>query len=137
MVYEELVFKKLMNKTIFNNKHTTPTLQYWYENLPSYVTTCESGIEKFILELRNVVSLLESRGVVLTDKFKIIWHAFELYRGAFFVSCIGRKQEAHEEDDRPTPSLTVDNILKFSLDKYTDRSCIDNHVWGSFFNREA
>ena len=27
--------------------------------------------------------------------------------------------------------------MKFTLDKYTDRSRIDNHVWGSLSKREA
>ena len=44
------------------------------------MTTCDSDIEKFILEWRNLVSLLEARSVVLTDKFKIMWRAFELCR---------------------------------------------------------
>ena len=42
------------------------------------MTTCNSDIAKFILEWRNVVSLLEDRGVVLTDKFKTLWRSFEL-----------------------------------------------------------
>ena len=50
---------------------------------------------------------------------------------------MGWKQEAHEEDDSPIPSLTVNKLLKFALDKYTDRSRINNHVWGSSSKREA
>ena len=72
MVYGELVFKGLMNKAIVDNKQTTRYVQDQYENLPSYMTTCDSGIATFILEWRNVVSLLEVRGVLLTDKFKIL-----------------------------------------------------------------
>ena len=86
------------------------------------MTTCDSNIAKFILEWRNVVSLLEARGVVLTDKFKMLWRAFELCKDAYFVEYMGRNQEAHEEDESPIPSLTVEKILKFALDKYTDRS---------------
>ena len=33
--------------------------------------------------------------------------------------------------------LTFDKVLKFALDKYTDRSRIDNHVWWSSSKREA
>ena len=33
--------------------------------------------------------------------------------------------------------LTIDKLLKFALEKYTDRSCIDNHVWGLSSKREA
>ena len=33
--------------------------------------------------------------------------------------------------------LTVDRLLKFALDKYMDRSHIDNHVWGSPSKGEA
>ena len=78
MVYGELVFKGLMNKAIVENKHKTIYLQDQYDNLPSYMTTCDSDVAKFVLEWRNVVSLLEARDMVLTDKIKIIWQAFEL-----------------------------------------------------------
>ena len=49
-MYGELVFKRLMNKAIVDNKQTTMYLQDQYDNLPSYVTTCNSDIAKFILE---------------------------------------------------------------------------------------
>ena len=65
MVYVELVFKGLTNKAIFENKQTTPYLQDHYDNLPSYMTTCDSGIAKSILEWRNLVRLLEAHSVVL------------------------------------------------------------------------
>ena len=94
------------------------------------MTTCDSDIAKFILEWRNVVSLLEAYGVVLTDKFKIMWRAFDICKDTYFVEYIGRKKEAHEEDYVPVPSLTVVKLLKFALDKYTDRSRIENTVWG-------
>ena len=81
--------------------------------------------------------LLEAPGVVLTDKFKILWRAFEIYKDAYFVKYMGRKQDAHEEDDSPIPSLTIDKLLKFALDKYTDQSHINNCVWGSSSKREA
>ena len=126
-----------MNKEIVDNKQTTRYLQDQYDNIPSYMTTCDSDIDKFILEWQNVVSLLEARGVVLTDKFKIMWRAFELCKDAYFVEYMGRKQEAHKEDESPIPSLNVDKILKFALDKYTDRSRINNHVWGLSSKREA
>ena len=58
MVYGKLVFKGLTNKAIVENKHKTSYLQDQYYNLPSYMTTCDSEITKFILEWRNVVSLL-------------------------------------------------------------------------------
>ena len=92
MVYGELVFKGIMNKEIVGNKQTTCYLQDQYGNLPSYMTTCDSDISKFILEWQNVVSLLEACGVVLTDKFKIMWRAFELCKDAYFVEYTGRKQ---------------------------------------------
>jgi hypothetical protein len=136
-VFGELVFKALMNKAIVDNKQTTRHLQDQYDALPQYMTTCDSDIAKFILEWRNVVSLLEARGVVLADKFKILWRSFELCKDAYFVDYMARKQEAHEEDESPTPSLTVDKLLKFALDKFTDRSRIDNHIWGSSSKREA
>ena len=50
MVYGELFFKGLTNKAIVDNKHKTRYLQYQYDNLPSYMTTCDSDIAKFILE---------------------------------------------------------------------------------------
>ena len=81
--------------------------------------------------------LLEALGVVLTEKFKIMWHAFELFKDAYFVKYMGRKQEAHKEDKRPTIFLTVDNLLKFSLEKYADQYKINNHVWGSLYKREV
>ena len=43
---------------------------------------------------------------------------------------MGRKQESYEEGEIPTPSLTVYKLLKFALDKFTDQSQIDKHVWG-------
>ena len=82
MVYGELVFKGLTNKAIVDNRHKTRYFQYQYDNLPSYMNTCDSDSTNFILEWRNVVSLLEARGVVLTDKFKILWRAFELCKDA-------------------------------------------------------
>ena len=72
MVYDELVFKVLMNKDISDNKQTTRYLQYQYKNLLSCMTTCASDIAKFILEWRSVVSFLESLGVVLTYKLIIL-----------------------------------------------------------------
>ena len=137
MVYGELVFKGLMNKAIFDNRQTTRYLQDQYGNLPSYMTTCDSDIAKFILEWRNVVSFLESHDVVLIDKSKIMWRAFELCKDAYFVEYVGRKQEAHEEGESPAPSLTVAKLLNFSVYKYTDRSHTDNHVWGLSSKREA
>ena len=96
MLYGELFFKGLTNKAIVDNKHKTRYLQYQYDNLPSYMTTCDSDIAKFILEWRNVVILLEARGMALTDKFKILLRAFELCKDAYFVEYMGQKQEAHE-----------------------------------------
>ena len=83
------------------------------------------------------MSLLEAHGLVLIDKFKIIWRAFELCKDAYFVDYMERKEEAHEEDESPVTLLTIDNILKFALDKYTYRYRIDNHVWGSSSKWEA
>ena len=40
-------------------------------------------------------------------------------------------------DEIPTPSLTVENLLKFALNKYTDQFQIDNHVWRSSSKRKA
>ena len=68
-----------MNKAILKNKKTTRYLQDQYDNLMSYMNTCDSDIAKFILEWKNVVSLLEARGVVLIDKFKILWGALTRY----------------------------------------------------------
>ena len=65
-------------------------------NLLSYMTTCDSNIAKFILEWCNVVSLLEARGVVLTDKYKILWRAFGICKYVYFVKYMGHKQEAQE-----------------------------------------
>ena len=62
------------------------------------MTTCDSETAKFILEWRNVVSLFEARCVVLTDIFKIMWRAFVIYKDAYLVECMGRKQDAHEEE---------------------------------------
>ena len=50
MVYDELVFKGLMNKAIADNKQTTSYLEDQYDNILSYMTTCDSDIAKFILE---------------------------------------------------------------------------------------
>ena len=50
---------------------------------------------------------------------------------------MGSKEEAHEEDESPTPLLTAENILKFALDKYTDQSHINNHNWRSSSKRNA
>ena len=83
------------------------------------------------------MSLLEACSVVLAYEFKIMWRAFELWKDAYSVEYMGHKQEAHEEDESPVPSLTVDKLLKFAIDKYMDRSRIDNHVWGSSSKREA
>ena len=98
IVYDELFFKGMTKKDISNNKKTTRYLQDQYENLPSYMTNCDSDIAKFILEWRNIVILLEARGVVLTDKFKILWRAFEICKETQFFEYMGHKQEAHEED---------------------------------------
>ena len=76
MVYGELVFKGLMKKAVVVNKQTTQYLQDKYDNIPLYMTTCDSYIAKFILEWRNLMRLLEACGAVLTDKFKIMWRDF-------------------------------------------------------------
>ena len=82
MVYGDLVFKGMMKKAIVDNKHTAWYLYDQYDNLPLYMTNCDSNIVKFILEWRNVVSLLEARGVVFTDKLKILWRTFEICKDA-------------------------------------------------------
>ena len=84
--------------------------------------TCDSNIVKFILEWSNVVLLLEARDVVLADRFKIVWRTLEICKGAYFVEYMGCNQESHEDDESPTPSLTVDKLLKFAMEKYTDQS---------------
>ena len=81
------------------------------------MTTCDSKIVKFTLEWRNIVSLPEARGVVLTDKFKILWRAFKLCKDEYVVNYMGRKQEDYEEGEIPTTSLTVDKLLNFELEK--------------------
>ena len=91
---------------------------------------------RFILQFRNITSLLKARGTVLPDKFKVLWRGFELCKDENFRDYMARKQEAHEEDETSPPSLTIDRLLKFTLDKYTDRSCADNHIWGSSSKRE-
>ena len=101
------------------------------------MTACDSDISKFILEWRNIVRILEAYDMVLKDKFKIMWHAFEICKDAYFVEYMGHKQEAHEEDESPTSLHTVDKLLKFSLNKYMERSRIDNHVCRSSSKREA
>ena len=57
MVYGELVFKLIMNKSIVYHKQMTRYLQDQYNNLPPYMTPCDSVIPKFTLEWRNVVNL--------------------------------------------------------------------------------
>ena len=84
------------------------------------MTACDSDISKFILEWRNIVRILEAYDMVLKDKFKIMWHAFEICKDTYFVEYMGHKKEAHEEDESPIPSITVDKLLKFAQDKYTD-----------------
>ena len=96
MVYLELVFKGLMNKAIVDNKQTTGYLYYQYENIPLYMTPCDSNIAKFILEWRNVVILIEACGIVLTDKLKIMWRVFELCKDTYYVEYMGRNQDPHK-----------------------------------------
>ena len=60
------------------------------------MTTCDSDIAKFILEWRNILSLLEARDVLLTDKFKILWRTFEICKDAYFFEYTERNQEAHD-----------------------------------------
>ena len=71
------------------------------------MTNCDSDIAKFIPEWQNVVSLLEACGVVLTDKSKILWRAFEICKDAYFVKYMGREQEAHGEDEIPITLITI------------------------------
>ena len=71
-----------MNQYIFDNKQTTRYLQDQYNNLHFYLITCDSDIANFIMEWRNVVSLLEARVVILTDKFKMVWLAFDICKDA-------------------------------------------------------
>ena len=63
--------------------------------------------------------------------------AFDLCKDSYFFEYMGCKNESYQEGDIPTPSVTVENILNFALEKYTDLSWINNHVWGSSFKREA
>ena len=53
MVYVELVFKGLVNKAIVDNKQTARYLRDQYDNLPAYITTCDSNIETFIIPLKT------------------------------------------------------------------------------------
>ena len=87
-----------------------------------YMTTYDSVIDKFILECRNVVVLLEDHGVVLTENFKTLWRAFELCKDTYFFEYMGCKNESYQEGDIPTPSVTLENLLNFALEKYTDLS---------------
>ena len=87
------------------------------------MTTCDPDITKFILEWYNVVSLLESHSIVL-------WRAFELCKDAYFVDYMRRNQESHDKNKIPTPSINIDKLLKFALDKYNNLYQINNHVWG-------
>ena len=50
---------------------------------------------------------------------------------------MGRNQEAHKADEGPALLITINKLLKFSLDKYTDQSHINNHVCGLLSKREA
>ena len=80
MVYGELFFKGLTDKYIFDNKQTNRYLQNQYNNIPWYMTTFDSDIAKFILEWHSIVILLEACGMVLTDRIKIMWRTFEIYK---------------------------------------------------------
>ena len=82
------------------------------------------------------MSLLEARGVVLTDRFQILWRAFEICKDTYFLKYMGRDQVTHAKDKIPVLSLIADKILKFALDKYTDRSR-NNNVWVSLSKRET
>ena len=68
----ELVFKGLINKTIVDNKKPTRYLQDDFDDMPSNMTSCDSNIPKFILQFLNTTSLLEARGTMLPDKFKVM-----------------------------------------------------------------
>ena len=59
------------------------------------MNTCDSEIEKFILEWQNVVRLLEARGLALTDRFQIMWRAFDLCKDTYFVEYMRRNQVTH------------------------------------------
>ena len=100
------------------------------------MTSCDSNIPEFILQFRNITSLLEARGTVLPDKFKVLWRGFELCKDDNFRDYMARKQESHEEDETSPLSLTIDMLLKFALDKYTNRTRANNHIWGSSSKRE-
>ena len=119
-----------------DNKQTTRYLQDGFENMSSKMTSCDSNIPEFILKFCNITSLLEARGTVITDKFKVLWRGFDLCKGDNFRDYMARKQEDHEEEETSPPSLTIDRLLKFALDKYTNRTCVDNHIWGSSLKRE-
>ena len=47
------------------------------------MTTCDSDITKFILEWKNVVSLLESHIIGLTDKFEILLRTFDMCKDSY------------------------------------------------------
>jgi hypothetical protein len=87
----ELVFKGLMNKTIVDNKQTTRYLQDEFDNMPSNITSCKSKIPEFTLQFRNITSLLEARGTVLPDKFKVLWRGFDLCKDENFRDYMTRK----------------------------------------------
>ena len=133
-IYGELVFKALMNKAVIDNKKTTRHLQDRYDSLPQFMTSCDSIIPEFILEWREVVALLEARGEAINDKFKVLWRAFELVKDENVRQYMVCKQESHEEDD--SSALTVDKLLKFAQDKYTERTRANSNIWGSSSQRE-
>ena len=70
------------------HKQTTTQLQDRYDAPPQFMTSCDSNIPELILEWREVVALLEARGEVINDKFKVLWRAFELVKDENFSQSI-------------------------------------------------
>ena len=76
--YGPMMFKSLMNKTIVDNNQTTRHLQDRFDELPNFMITCDSDLEKFHSQYREIVSLMKGRGITNIDTFKPLWRGYQL-----------------------------------------------------------
>jgi len=128
--YGPLLFKAIINKAIVDNHQTTSFLEDRLEGMSAFMIECDSDINRFHLEFREVVQLLEGRGKTGIDKLKYLFKAYKCAKDKDFRDWSKRKQEEYDESF-PNPTLTADALMRLAQNKYVAATRPGSTTWGS------
>ena len=84
----EFLFKLIINKAIIDTRATANHLRENITNLDTYMSTVNSGIEKFNLYVKVKVDGLESRGEHTDNLMTNLFKAYQLSSDGEFVRYI-------------------------------------------------